>query len=569
MRSQMRHTLALSFLSLLVLRASSAEASFLQGMQPQSTHWLRAGIVLLATLAGAGLAFLLSPQAAKLRLYAVLGLVALTMLIAIFGGEAVGWSAMLFAAPLTFTTSFLLLLSWLMRNLFSRPKTFGSAEWADEVDLEANQLFGASGYRLGRFPGAEGERPIHYTGDKHLLTIAPTRAGKGVSAIVPNLKHHRGSALVIDPKGENARLTAKTRHQLGQKIHIVDPWGVTGARRVSRFNPLDWLDESDIDMPENAMLLADALIVPTGDKDQFWVEEAKALIQGLILYVATEHNELGHRHLGRVRDLLLLDEVAQQHLFQQMARSHHHLVASTAQRCLQKDKKLLSNVMASAQAQTHILDSARLRESLSLSDFSFSDLKAGTTTVYLVLPADRLHTFGRWLRLLIQQAITENARNIDEKPATPTLFMLDEMPALGRLTMVEQAYGLMAGFGMQLWGIVQDVSQLKTLYGEGWETFIGNSGVIQYFGSRDQATAEYFSSLCGVTTVWSLSNAISRTFGSSSGQQGGSSSSSMSTTDTATAAQRKLAYPDELMRMAKDQQLLIVDNVNPITADRL
>jgi type IV secretion system protein VirD4 len=143
----------------------------------------------------------------------------------------------------------------------------------------------------------------------------------------------------------------------------------------------------------------------------------------------------------------------------------------------------------------------RIRASLAASDFKFEDLKTSKMTVYLVLPADRLQTFGRWLRLLVQQGITVNARNVEVKPDKPILFLLDEMASLGRLTMVEQAFGLMAGFGMQLWGIVQDLSQLEGIYGKGWETFIGNSGVLQYFGSRDHKTAEYFSKLCGVSTV--------------------------------------------------------------------
>ena len=64
--------------------------------------------------------------------------------------------------------------------------------------------------------------------------------------------------------------------------------------------------------------------------------------------------------------------------------------------------------------------------------------------------------------------------------------MLDEMSVLGRLAMVEQPNGLMTGLGMQLWGVVQDLSQLESIYDKGWETFTGNSGVLQYFGSRDR-----------------------------------------------------------------------------------
>jgi type IV secretion system protein VirD4 len=146
-------------------------------------------------------------------------------------------------------------------------------------------------------------------------------------------------------------------------------------------------------------------------------------------------------------------------------------------------------------------------------------------------------------------------------PDKPVLFILDELPALGQLTMVEQAYGLMAGFGMQLWGIAQDLGLLKKIYGEGgYETLISNSGMIQYFGSRDRLTAEYFSALCGVTTVWNISTAIARVFGSGAG----GSTSSTSTTQTTSEVQRKLAFPDELMRMAARRQLILIENHHPI-----
>jgi type IV secretion system protein VirD4 len=181
----------------------------------------------------------------------------------------------------------------------------------------------------------------------------------------------------------------------------------------------------------------------------------------------------------------------------------------------------------------------------------------------------RLNAFGRWLRLLIQQAITVNARNIEDQPEQPVLFILDEIPALGRLTMVEQAYGLMAGFGIQLWGIAQDLCQLRRVYGEDYESFIGNSGAVAYFGSPDKTSAEYFSSMCGVTTVWNFSTAVARAFGSSSGSGGGSSNSSTTYTDNRAASQRNLAYPDELMRLKEDQQLVLIENANPILASKI
>lgn len=448
-----------------------------------------------------------------------------------------------------------------------KPTTSGSAEWATPADIQAAGLDQGRGFFLGDFPMGENLlTPLHYGGDRHLLTVAPTRAGKGVSAIIPNLLTYEGSILVIDPKGENALITATQRERLGQTVMLVDPWDLAATRMgtpAACFNPLDWLRPDDPDMAENAMLLADALVVPSGGgKDKFWDEEAKALLVGLILYVATDAEETDHRNLGRVRDLLMYNKDGMQELFGHMALSENPIVASTGARSMLKSEELLGNVLATAQAQTHFLDSPRIRESLSQSDFQFEDLKTARLSVYLILPADRLNAFGRWLRLLIQQAITVNARNIDRKPEKAVLFMLDEMPALGHLVMVEQAFGLMAGFGIQIWGIVQDLSQLKRIYGDGWETFIGNSGVLQYFGSRDQMTAEYFSKLCGVTTVQTLTEAISRAV---THAMGGNSNTYTLGTTTA-HAQRNLAYPDELMTLRRDQQLLLVENNNPIKA---
>jgi type IV secretion system protein VirD4 len=126
------------------------------------------------------------------------------------------------------------------------------------------------------------------------------------------------------------------------------------------------------------------------------------------------------------------------------------------------------------------------------------------------------------------------------------------------------------------------LSQLAHIYGEtGWQTFISNSGVIQYFGSRDKMTAEYFSSLCGVTTIevhnfsWAVGQAIGYASSFTSSHGGGSSTTSNSTTDSWTRtngtseAQRQLAYPDELMVLHGAQQIVFVENLDPILAEKV
>ena len=116
----------------------------------------------------------------------------------------------------------------------------GSSRWVRWAGQNAHDAVAGDKLILG-YPTKEGE-DLHIWNDKnlssseknnliaippkrHCLSVAPTRSGKGVSLIIPNLLQYRGSSIVIDPKGENAWITAPARRAMGQKVFILDPWG--------------------------------------------------------------------------------------------------------------------------------------------------------------------------------------------------------------------------------------------------------------------------------------------------------------------------------------------------------
>ena len=91
---------------------------------------------------------------------------------------------------------------------------------------------------------------------------------------------------VIDPKGENARITARRRRSFGP-VYILDPFEISGEP-CARSNPLGGLHADSLDLAEDAATLADALVIDSGDaKDAHWNDEAKALIAGVIMYTPT------------------------------------------------------------------------------------------------------------------------------------------------------------------------------------------------------------------------------------------------------------------------------------------
>ncbi|PZR68211.1 MAG: conjugal transfer protein TraG, partial [Stutzerimonas stutzeri] len=241
----------------------------------------------------------------------------------------------------------------------------------------------------------ESGKLLRYDGPAHLLTMAPTRSGKGVGTIIPNLLTLDRSVVCIDPKGENARVTARARADKGD-VWCLDPFGVSG-RPAARYNPLAWLDPASPDLAEDAQTIADALVhdAPGQSGEAHWNEEAKALIAGVILHTVV-HEAPARVTLATVRDKLTRDPAGFAALLTDMQASTGAggLIARAANRQLGKSNREAAGVLSSAQRHTHFMDSPRLVDSTSASDFRFADLKERPGTVFLCLPPDRLDTYA-------------------------------------------------------------------------------------------------------------------------------------------------------------------------------
>jgi len=439
-----------------------------------------------------------------------------------------------------------------IRIMGVQANTHGSARFASPPELRSLQT--KAGLLLGRF-----RTLLRYDGDGHLMTIAPTRTGKGVGTLIPNLLTQDRSVICIDPKGENTRVTYGARARFGP-VHVLDPFGVTG-HASSAFNPLAGFDPASLDLAEDAATLADALVhdAPGEAGEAHWNEEAKALIAGLILHiVACEPPQ--RRTLATLREHLTCAPDAFESLLADMQASAGAggLVARFANRYAGKTTREASGVLSTAQRHTHFLDSPRMTAVLDRSDFAFADLRRRTGTVFLALPPDRIGTYARWLRLMVTQSLQDLIR-APAGSGWPVLYLLDEFANLGFLAPVERAMTLMAGYGVQLWPILQDIHQLHASYGERAGTFLSNIAVLQVFGINDHDTARLVSDLLGQgTTVFTTESRIRPTF---------FHKGDVSVSDHHTA--RSLMTPDEVRNLPQHRQLLFIAGMRPVQAAKL
>lgn len=363
---------------------------------------------------------------------------------------------------------------------------------------------------------AQGGQEIGIGDDRHALTIAGSRAGKGRAAIIPNMLRYAGSVLAIDPKGELALATAAARERLDHRVMVLDPFGTTGdalARYKTSFNPLAAMRLASA--VEDAMLITDALVIP-GTGDPHWDESARTLIEGLILEVATAARFEGRRTLIAVRDLLAEGEpsgsssedapTGMEMLEAYMRESEEPAVRRAAADFFERPDRERDSVLSTARRHLRALAFPEIAASLSGHGFDLSELKTGRASIYLCLPGRHMGTCGRWLRLFVNLALQAMERTPGYPAAgCPVLFVLDEFASLGHMRQIEDAAGQIAGYGVKLWPILQDLGQLKALYRERWETFMGNAGVLQFFGNNDLTTLEWVSKRLGTTTIEQIS----------------------------------------------------------------
>ena len=176
----------------------------------------------------------------------------------------------------------------------------------------------------------------------------------------------------------------------------------------------------------------------------------------------------------------------------------------------------------------------------------------------------RMGTCNRWFRLFVNLALAEMER-IQKKPEPPVLFCLDEFPVLGAMQALENAAGQVAGFGVKLWTIVQDIGQLKALYKERWQTFLGNAGMVQLFGLNDLETLEWVSKRLGTTSLIVRNKSdVSDRDATSTGRLGASWS----------IQTQPLMTIDEIARLfgrfdAQQRQLVILAGFDPVVLQRV
>ncbi|ASM75107.1 type IV secretory system conjugative DNA transfer family protein [Sulfitobacter sp. DFL-23] len=486
-------------------------------------------------------------------------------------------------------------LGMIIAFLMNKPKQdlHGKARFAENRDIKAAALRSKSGLIAGftgPLPSRNYGKPVDkmgrhvedggavkiastghltprnlltYGGPEHMFIYAPTRSGKGVAVVVPNLLNWPGSAVVLDIKKENWTLTAGFRQSGGQDVYLFDPLEPNG--RTHRWNPLSTVRRGGDFQIEDLQRLAD-LFIPVQSKDPFFDRAAQTAFVGVGGYLA-ETPRLPFT-LGEIfRQLTLSGDVVKtfKDRIKKRKDDGHPLSWQTEAALtdfISKSENTFESVKSTITANLGLFANPLLDRATSASDFDFADLRKRSMSIYVGITPNNLGRLGPLLNLFFQSCVDANMQELPENNPElkhKVLLCMDEFAAVGELPSFKRGIGYFAGYGLKVLTIIQTPAQLSDIYGaDGAAAYMDNAGVEVVFTPKSLKEARNLSERFGTLAMESKSESRSKHLANSKG-----------TTVSTSEQKRSLMMPQELLAMDQSKALVIIAGQPPVMANKL
>lgn len=437
----------------------------------------------------------------------------------------------------------------------------GDARWATKNEARDAELFEDDGLILGKLDG----QFLMTKAAKFAMLVAPTRSGKGVGTIIPNLLNWSQSVIVVDIKGENFEVTSGFRSSHGQEVYKWAPFDDAFETHCS--NPLSYVSR-DPHYLVGELQSVGYMLYPKKDGDgAFWNDAARNLFVATSLYCIESGfqltiGEVLRRSSGGGRPKEFWQGVVDSGVSANGRQLSRNCIDSLSQ-FVSNSENTLTSILSTFSAPLGVFANPAVDAATSRDDFDLRDIRRRKMTIYVVIPPNRLAEASLLINLFFSTAIDQNTKTLPEKDPSLkylALLLLDEFPALGRVDKYIKSIGYFAGYGLRSLMIAQSMSQLKDrdLYGEeGARTLATNHMIQIMYAPREQQDAQEYSEVLGYYSMNGVSKGTSRARGS------------VTNSENVSDQKRALMLPQELREIGPDRIIVLTDNCKPIFADKI
>lgn len=446
----------------------------------------------------------------------------------------------------------------------------GSARFASTAEIRQAGLFDVPSKSRGIVVGRHRGRLLSLPGQLSVILSAPTRSGKGVGVVIPNLLNWPDSVVVLDIKGENYDITAGYRHALGQAVYAFSPFD--DAARSHRWNPLTAVRASELHRVGDLLNIGQVFFPNDGSgtsSEAFFNDQARNLFLGLGLLLL-ETPELPRSIGEMLRQASGKGRPLREHLTGLMARRGEQGrrlcddCTDALQRLLSNSDNTMSSIVATFVAPLTIFADPIVDAATSADDFRLEDVRRRRMSIYVRIPPHRLASARPLLNLFFSQLVSLNTQRLraqDPSLCLQCLLVNDEFPAMGRAPVITTSAAFLAGYDLRLLTVVQAMSQLDAIYGEKEaRTFATNHGLQILFAPREQRDANEYSAMLGDFTETATSRGRSRSFSAQ-----GHSTVSRNESDQ----RRALLLPQEFKELGSERLIVIMEGCKPILGEKI
>lgn len=446
----------------------------------------------------------------------------------------------------------------------------GNARFANTTEVARAGLTGNAGTLPSILVGRHRGRFLALPGQLSVMLSAPTRSGKGVGVVIPNLLNWPDSVVVLDIKGENYAITAGYRAEHGQAVYAFSPFD--DSAHSHRWNPLSAVRTSELHRVGDLLAIGQVFFPNDGggtSSEAFFNDQARNLFLGLgLLLLETPElprtvGEMLRQSSGKGRSLKdhLSGLTAQR---RDEGKPLSDECADALQRLLSNSENTLSSVVATFNAPLTIFADAVVDAATSADDFRLEDVRRRRMSIYVRIPPNRLANARPLLALFFSQLVSLNTQALPEHDPSlkvQCLLVNDEFAAMGRVGIITSAAAFLAGYNLRLLTVVQALSQLDAVYGEKEaRTFATNHGLQILYAPREQRDADEYSAMLGHFTERATSRGRSRSFS-------GHGHSTVSRNES--EQRRALLLPQEFKELGSERLVVIVENCKPILGEKI
>ena len=402
---------------------------------------------------------------------------------------------------------------------------------------------------------------------RNLLQIIVGGSGSGKTRFLakPNLMLANASFIVTDPKGEMLRAVGNLFLEEGYVLRVFD---LIDPSKSDCYNPFCYI-RKDADV----FKLIDNFIkntTPKGAKanDPFWEKSETALDSALMLYLLHEappedqnmETILYMIENGGAKEedddyqspLDLLFEALEEEQPDHIAVRQYHIFKQAA-------GKTAKSILVSAAVRLASFTLPEIQRITASDDMELGKLGDRKQAIFCIIPDSNDASLNFLVGMLYTQAFQELYFQADKVHQgalpVPVRLMFDEFANVALPDGYARLQATMRSRNIMSTIILQNISQLKALFKDEWESIVGNADSFIYLGGNEQSTHKYISELLGKETI------DTKTSSQSKGRNGSFSQNFQQTG-------RELMTPDEVRRLDNKNAIVLIRGEKPVIDEK-